>query len=164
MLPFSLVPGPATLLVWPLGCIPALPTQRRPRAFGGFSLTSCFSRSAPDHTGDVYSTLIGRDTTTDLAVLRVSSVALAPLVWAEPDLASLRVGHLVSAMERPGQRAQATLGIVSAFGESWRTPTGGLLDRYVRTDVVMFSGFSGGPLVNAAGHVITSRSASAIGA
>src|SRR5882724_976394 len=99
-------------------------------------------------------TLIGRDATTDLAVLHVSSVDLAPPVWAEPDLASVRVGHLVLAVGRPGQRAQATLGIVSALGEHWRTPTGGLLDRYVQTDVVMFPGFSGGPLVNAAGQVL----------
>ena len=58
------------------------------------------------------------------------------------------------AVGRPGQKAQAMLGIVSALGESWCTPTGGLLDRYVQTDVVMFPGFSGGPLVNAAGHVL----------
>jgi S1-C subfamily serine protease len=102
----------------------------------------------------VPATLIGRDTTTDLAVLRTVSTALTPPVWAEPDLASVRVGHLVLAVGRPGQRVQATLGIVSALGASWRTPTGGLLDRYVQTDAVMFPGFSGGPLVNAAGHVL----------
>jgi len=102
----------------------------------------------------VPATLIGRDATTDLAVLRVSIVDLAPPAWAEPDLASVRVGHLVLAVGRPGQRAQATLGIVSALGERWRTPTGGLLDHYVQTDVVMFPGFSGGPLVNAAGQVL----------
>src|SRR5215471_1149644 len=102
----------------------------------------------------VPATLLGRDATTDLAVLRVSSVDLAPPGWAEPDLASVRVGHLVLAVGRPGQRTQATLGIVSALGESWRTPTGGLLDHYVQTDVVMFPGFSGGPLVNAAGQVL----------
>src|SRR5438445_602927 len=87
------------------------------------------------HSGQtVPATLIGRDATIDLAVLRVASVDLAPPVWAEPDLASLRVGHLVLAVGRPGQKAQAMLGIVSALGESWCTPTGGLLDRYVQTD------------------------------
>ncbi len=92
-------------------------------------------------------------------MLRVSSVDLAPPVWAEPDLASVRVGHLVLAMERPGQRAQATLGIVSALGESWRTPTGRLLDRYVQTDVVMFPGFSGGPLIHFIATVMRRRAA-----
>jgi S1-C subfamily serine protease len=51
---------------------------------------------------------------------------------------------------RPGQSAQATLGIVIAVGEHWRTPTGDLLERYVQTDVIMFPGFSGGPLVHTA--------------
>jgi S1-C subfamily serine protease len=102
----------------------------------------------------VTATLVGRDATTDLAVLRVATMNLTPPAWAEPDLAGLRVGHLVLAVGRPGQSAQATLGIVSALGENWRTPTGGLIDRYVQTDVVMFPGFSGGPLVNAAGQVL----------
>jgi S1-C subfamily serine protease len=48
----------------------------------------------------------------------------------------------------------ATLGIVSALGENWRTPAGGKIDRYLQTDVVMYPGFSGGPLVNAGGEVL----------
>src|SRR4029450_4377881 len=35
-------------------------------------------------------TLVGRDATTDLAVLRVSTTNLTPPVWAEPDLGGLR--------------------------------------------------------------------------
>ena len=49
---------------------------------------------------------------------------------------------------------QAALGVVSALGESWRTPAGGLIDRYVQTDMVMYPGFSGGPLVNMTGQVL----------
>ena len=64
------------------------------------------------------------------------------------------VGHLVLALGRPGQRVQATLGIVSALGDSWRTPAGGLMDRYVQTDIVMYPGFSGGPLVNMSGQIL----------
>ena len=48
----------------------------------------------------------------------------------------------------------ATLGIVSAYSEAWRTPAGGKLDRYLQTDVVMYPGFSGGPLVDASGQLI----------
>jgi S1-C subfamily serine protease len=99
-------------------------------------------------------TLVGRDPTTDLAVLRATATDLALPAWAEPDLSNLRVGHLVLALGRPGQTVQATLGIVSALGQRWRTPGGGLLDRYVQTDVVMYPGFSGGPLVNATGQVV----------
>jgi len=101
----------------------------------------------------VTAALVGRDPTTDLAVLRAEGVTLTPPAWAEPD--ALSVGHLVLALGRPGHTVQATLGIVSALSEQgWRTPAGGQLDRYLQTDVVMYPGFSGGPLVNAAGQVV----------
>lgn len=100
----------------------------------------------------VPATLVGRDPTTDVAVLRAQTEGLTPPTWA--DLESLQVGHLVLALGRPGQTVQATLGIVSALGDSWRTPAGGRLDRYLQTDLVMYPGFSGGPLVDAAGQVL----------
>lgn len=102
----------------------------------------------------VAATLAGRDPTTDLAVLRSQATDLTPPAWTEPDTPSLRVGHLVLALGRPRQSVQATLGIVSALGASWHTPAGGLVDQYLHTDVVMYPGFSGGPLVDASGHVV----------
>ena len=48
----------------------------------------------------------------------------------------------------------ATLGIVNALSKGWRTPAGGELDTYLQSDVVMYPGFSGGPLVSAAGEVM----------
>jgi len=48
----------------------------------------------------------------------------------------------------------ATLGIISALGPQWRTPAGGKLDPYVQTDVVMYPGFSGGPLADVHGRVL----------
>jgi len=100
----------------------------------------------------VPATLVGRDPTTDLALLRIQATDLIPPTWVEPD--SLRAGNLVLALGRPGKNIRATLGIVSALGSSWRTPTGGTLDRYLQTDLTMYPGFSGGPLVDAEGHVI----------
>ncbi|NDJ75535.1 MAG: PDZ domain-containing protein [Chloroflexi bacterium] len=97
-------------------------------------------------------TLVGRDPSTDLAVLRVDERNLTPAQWADAD--DLTVGQLVLALGRPGQTVQATLGVVSAAGQAWRTPTGGHLDRYLQTDVVMYPGFSGGPLVGAGGSVL----------
>jgi S1-C subfamily serine protease len=99
-------------------------------------------------------TLVGRDPTTDLAVLRAEATDLTPPAWTDPTLQSLCVGHLVLALGRPRQTVQATLGIVSALETSWRTPAGGQLDRYLQTDVVMYPGFSGGPLVDATGQII----------
>jgi S1-C subfamily serine protease len=101
-------------------------------------------------------TLVGRDPSTDLALLRVQTQggepSLVPPAWASAD--GLKVGHLVLALGRPGRTVQATLGVVSALGGSWRTRGGGHIDRYLQTDVVMYPGFSGGALVNAAGNVV----------
>ncbi len=96
--------------------------------------------------------LVGRDPTTDLAVLRVKGIELSPAMSSQAD--DLSVGHLVLALGRPGRTVQATLGIVSALGTSWRTAAGGAIDRYLQTDVVMYPGFSGGPLVDAEGKVL----------
>jgi S1-C subfamily serine protease len=100
----------------------------------------------------ISATLVGRDPTTDLAVLRAEVKDLPTPTWLEPN--DLKVGHLALALGRPGRTVQATLGIISALGESWRTPAGGHVDRYLQTDVVMYPGFSGGPLVAASGEVI----------
>lgn len=96
--------------------------------------------------------LVGRDPSTDLAVLRVDASGLSAPTWAADE--SLGVGQLVLALGRPGQTVQATLGIISALGEGWRTGAGGRIDRYLQTDVVMYPGFSGGPLVGAGGAFV----------
>ena len=96
--------------------------------------------------------LVGRDPSTDLAVLKADQKGLTPADWAE--LEGLKVGHLVLALGRPGRTVQATLGIVSALGTNWRTAAGGMVDRYLQTDVVMYPGFSGGALVDVEGKVL----------
>lgn len=109
--------------------------------------------------GDVVAAeLIGRDPTTDIAVLRAATDSLTAPNWAS--FGDLKVGHLVLALGRPGQTVQATLGVISALGESWRTRAGGHIDYYVQTDVVMYPGFSGGPLVGAGGAVLGMNSSS----
>jgi len=97
-------------------------------------------------------TLVGRDPTTDLAVLRADGLSSSPLEWSDPD--NLKVGHLVLALARPGKNVQATMGIIGALGSGWRTPSGGAVDRYLQADLVMPPGFSGGPLVGATGKVL----------
>jgi S1-C subfamily serine protease len=98
-------------------------------------------------------TLAGRDAGTDLAVLRVEG---APLTQAEiGDSASLRVGQLALAVARPGgEGLAASIGIVSAISGSWRTWRGGTVDALIRTDLTLYPGFSGGPLVDAHGRVV----------
>lgn len=97
-------------------------------------------------------TLVGRDPSTDIAVLRVGGAGLSLVNWTET--ADVKVGHLALALGRPGRRVQATLGVVSAIGEAWRTSAGGHIDAYLQTDVVMYPGFSGGALVEAGGGIL----------
>jgi S1-C subfamily serine protease len=99
----------------------------------------------------INATLVGRDPATDLALLRAERGGLSAASWVEAS--ELKVGHLMLALGRPGKTVQATLGIVSALGGEWRTGAGGDIDRYLQTDVVMYPGFSGGPLVEASGRV-----------
>lgn len=105
----------------------------------------------PDGT-TANATLVGRDPTTDIAVLRVEANGLTPANWTDSE--AIRVGHLVVAAGRPEESMQATLGIISSVDGSWRTAAGGTIDRYVQTDVVMYPGFSGGPLVSASGSFL----------
>jgi S1-C subfamily serine protease len=102
--------------------------------------------------GTAKASLVGRDPTTDVAVLKAQASGLTPASWAETG--GLRVGHLVLALGRPGEKVMATFGIVSALSEEWRTPAGGKLDYYLQTDVVMYPGFSGGPLVDVTGKAL----------
>jgi len=105
----------------------------------------------PDGTA-LPATLIGRDHGTDLAILKVAATGLARPAWLEPD--GLKIGHLVLAVSRPGRTARASHGVVSALADSWRTPAGGKLDRYIESDVALRPGFSGSLLVDASGRVL----------
>jgi S1-C subfamily serine protease len=100
----------------------------------------------------VAATLAGRDPSTDLAVLKADASGLTPLTEANKQ--DIAVGHFALALGRPGKTVQATLGIISALGQGWRTMRGGQVDSYLQTDVVMYPGFSGGPLVSANGHLL----------
>ena len=97
-------------------------------------------------------TLVGRDPSTDVAVLKADLTGLAPA--SKGDAEGVKVGNLALALGRPGKSVRATLGMVNAIGNAWRTPAGGLVDRYVQAEVTMYPGFSGGPLVDSAGAVI----------
>ena len=97
-------------------------------------------------------TLIGRDPTTDLALLRLENGNPASSKWI--GAGDLRVGHLVLSLGRPGKTVRAALGIISALGESWRTPAGGTVDSYIQTDAPSYPGFSGGPLATVEGDIL----------
>ncbi len=101
---------------------------------------------------EIRATLAGRDGGTDLAVLRIDNTAATPAQIA--DSTALRVGQLALAVARPGgEGLAASIGIISAIGGPWRTWRGGTIDALVRTDLTLYPGFSGGPLVDVQGRV-----------
>ena len=101
--------------------------------------------------------LVGRDGGTDIAVLRFDSTPTAKALTLADRAAddALRVGSLVLAVGRPGDGGvTASLGVISTVGERWRTWSGGEIDRFVRLDLAVYDGFSGGALVDAEGSVL----------
>ena len=92
-------------------------------------------------------TVVGRDPASDLALLKIDATGLTPAVLVE----NLKVGHLVFAVGRPGD-VQATLGSVVALGGPVRGRHRSFA-AYIQSDVTMYPGFSGGPLVDASGRV-----------
>jgi serine protease Do len=93
-----------------------------------------------------------QNATLDLALLEVEATDLpAALV---DDSSTLRVGEIVLAIGHPwGQRGTVTAGIVSGMGTINIGPAGQRAG-YIRSDVRLAPGNSGGPLLNARGAVV----------
>src|SRR5215469_18234906 len=93
----------------------------------------------------------GRDHGTDVAILEVPGVP--PVAIADESQA--RVGDIVLAVgRREAEGIAATYGMISAISGPWRTWQGARVDRWLRLDLNPFTGFSGGPIVNARGEAI----------
>ena len=104
---------------------------------------------------NVAASLIGRDSGSDIALLRAEADDLQVPTRADATDQAVRVGHLVLAVARPGPSGpMASFGTVSVVGGSWRTHQGATVDGFYRADVAMLPGFSGGPLVNAEGVIL----------
>ena len=96
---------------------------------------------------------VGRDHSTDLAVLRVEGLDAEAATPAEGEA---RVGQLALAVGGPsrGEGVRATLGVISAVGGPVRAWRGPRLERYIQTDATPYPGFSGGPLIEVGGRVL----------
>ncbi len=104
--------------------------------------------------------VIGRDPTTDVAVIKIDGSNLPVAVLGDDNVA--RVGQWVVAIGNPlGLDFTVTAGIISAKGR----PLTGLLQNnyqitdFIQTDAAINPGNSGGPLVNIRGEVIGINSA-----
>jgi S1-C subfamily serine protease len=100
---------------------------------------------------EVAGTVVGRDPTTDLAILRIASGSLTPAKAAAGDP---RTGALALVVGRPGSEPSASLGLITGLAGPARTRRGGLLERFIQVDAVMYPGFSGGSLIDADGAVL----------
>jgi serine protease Do len=96
--------------------------------------------------------VVDSDPTLDVALLNVPADNLT----AAPagDSSRLRVGELVFAIGHPfGQRGVVTAGIVSALSKVKMRNTNQQME-YIKSDVRLLPGNSGGPLLNAQGQVV----------
>ncbi|MGA8756361.1 MAG: DegQ family serine endoprotease [Stellaceae bacterium] len=95
--------------------------------------------------------VIGRDTKTDIALLKVNTdKPLAAVSWGDSDAA--RVGDWVLAIGNPfGLGGSVTAGILSA---RQRDINSGPYDDFLQTDAPINRGNSGGPMFNMDGQVI----------
>ena len=101
----------------------------------------------------IEASLQGRDPSTDVAVLRVATGVLP--VATLGDAGALRPGNLVLALARLDDTgARAAFGAVSVVGGAWRPWRGGEIDRLILSDVNLYPGFGGGPLVDPSGQVL----------
>jgi putative serine protease PepD len=99
--------------------------------------------------------VVGTDASTDLAVLDVNAPSsdLYPLTLG--DSSKVQVGDNVVAIGAPfGLAETVTAGIVSALHRQMTSPNNFTIDDSIQTDAAINHGNSGGPLLDAQGHVI----------
>ena len=103
----------------------------------------------------VAATLVGSNSSADLAVIRISVPAssLHPVTLGNSD--GVQIGDTVYAIGSPfGLSGSLTEGIVSNLNQGGSASNGANLSGLIQTDAAINPGNSGGPLVNSAGQVI----------
>lgn len=99
----------------------------------------------------VAASVVGRDATTDVALLRAGGGRLTPPAFGD---AAPVAGALVVGVSRPGRTHRAALGVVARSAGAWRSPAGGKIDRYLETALPWVPGMSGSLLLDASGDAL----------
>jgi len=95
--------------------------------------------------------IVGTDTETDLAVVRISATGLTPITFGLSDKA--QVGDVVLAIGDPFSVGQTvTMGIISAVGRE--IGSANPFGSFIQTDAAINPGNSGGALVDTSGNLI----------
>jgi S1-C subfamily serine protease len=108
-----------------------------------------------DSSSPVDATVVGKDPSTDVALLKVDvpSDQLHPLALGNSS--DTAVGNPVVAIGNPfALDRTVTSGIVSALQRQIQAPNGFSIDNVIQTDAAINPGNSGGPLIDANGQVI----------
>jgi S1-C subfamily serine protease len=98
----------------------------------------------------VAAAVVGRDPTTDVALLRIDRSDLSPVVLQSTQM---RVGALALAVGSWNGAPISAFGTVSFAGERWRSLRGGEIDARIELDIAMRRIGEGGFAVDASGHV-----------
>lgn len=102
----------------------------------------------------LYARLVGRDATTDIALLKINANNLTALPFANSD--RVEVGEWVLAIGNPfNLNSTVTAGIISAKARNINIlEENYAIESFIQTDAVVNSGNSGGALVNVNGELI----------
>ena len=104
--------------------------------------------------------LVGKDTRTDLAVIKVDAQNLPYAEFGNSD--QMEIGETVIAIGNPGGEdlsGSVSQGIISGLNRMIKTQSDGYSINCIQTDAAINPGNSGGPLVNQFGQVVGINSA-----
>jgi len=102
---------------------------------------------------EVQARVLGRDPYADVALLKIDASGLSPVELGSAD--GIRVGQFVLALANAfGRRVSATSGIITSLRRSMRGFWGIMIEDAVVSDAKLNPGYSGGPLVDAAGKLL----------
>lgn len=97
--------------------------------------------------------IVGKDSQTDLAVLKIDATGLTAAEFADSD--SVKIGEFAMAVGNPLDLGSTiTCGVVSATNREVQDSDGNTTYTCIQTDAAINSGNSGGALVNSEGKVI----------